>query len=172
MSTTTNKILQQHHHHPAWSALAILLLVTAGAAGLGSIASVSAPDFYAQLIKPEWAPPAGVFGPVWTALYVMMALAAWLVVNQLGWQSSRFELTAYGVQLALNALWSWLFFYWHAGTAALLDIAVLWLAILYTLVLFRRVRISAALLLVPYLLWVSFAAALAWSVVRLNPQLL
>lgn len=171
MPTTTNKILQQHHH-PAWSALSIILFVTACAAGLSSIASVSAPEFYAQLSKPQWAPAADIFAPVWSALYLMMALAAWLVVNQLGWQSSRFELTAYFVQLALNALWSWLFFYWRAGTAALLDIVVLWLAILYTVVLFRRVRIGAALLLIPYLLWVSFAAVLTWSVVRLNPNLL
>jgi benzodiazapine receptor len=170
MPSVTIKHLQQNH--PGWSALLILLLVTAGAAGLGSIASITATDFYAQLVKPDWAPPAGVFGPVWTVLYLMMALSAWLVVNQAGWQSSRLELTVYFVQLALNALWSWLFFYWHAGAAALLDIALLWLAIVYTVVLFRRVRPGAALLLVPYLLWVSFAAALTWSVYQLNPQLL
>jgi benzodiazapine receptor len=170
MPIATSRQLKQQP--PTWSALIIVLLVTAAAAALGSIASVTAPDFYAQLIKPVWAPPAGVFGPVWTALYLMMALSAWLVVSQLGWQSSRLELTVYFVQLALNALWSWLFFYWRVGTAALVDIALLWLAIIYTMVLFRRVRQGAALLLVPYLLWVSFAAALTWSVVRLNPQLL
>jgi benzodiazapine receptor len=154
-----------------WSLL-LLLGIMLVVATLGATASISAPDFYAQLSKLAWAPPSGVFGPAWTALYLLMTFAAWLVVRTRGWQHSRLEMSVYFLQLVLNALWSWLFFRWRNGNGALLDIALLWLTIVVNLILFWRVQRWAGVLLIPYLLWVSFASALTWSVVKLNPQLL
>ena len=134
------------------------------------MASVDAAAFYAQLSKPSWAPPASVFGPVWTALYGLMGLAAWLV-----WRSPGFKgvaLALFGAQLAANALWSWLFFAWHQGALAAVEILVLLALIVATVAAFWRTSGLAALLLVPYLAWVSFASVLTWSVWRSNPGLL
>lgn len=139
------------------------------AAAIGSIASIQAASFYAQLVRPEWAPPAAWFGPVWTVLYALMGVAAWLVWRVGGFRGARAALTVFLVQLALNALWSWLFFRWKLGAPAFVEIVLLWLLIIATLVAFWRIRKAAAALLVPYLLWVGFAAALSHSVWRLNP---
>jgi tryptophan-rich sensory protein len=109
---------------------------------------------------------------VWTFLYILMALAAWLVWRVDGFRPARTALTLFLLQLALNALWSWLFFGWHRGALAFGDILLLWVLIAATLVAFWRTRPLAGALLVPYLLWVSFAAALNYSVWRLNPQVL
>ena len=122
--------------------------------------------------KPGWAPPAGVFGPVWTVLYIMMAIAAVLVLRRAGWPGARRPMALFGAQLALNALWTWLFFVWRLGGAALMEIVVLWLVLLLTILAFARVRRLAAVLLLPYLVWVSFAAALTYAVWRRNPELL
>jgi translocator protein len=156
---------------PGWSLL-ILLAIMAAVATLAAAASINAQVFYAELVKPAWAPPAGIFGPVWTVLYLMMTFAAWLVVRARGWQASRLELGVYFSQLALNALWSWLFFAWRVGNFALLDVVVLWLAIVVTIILFWRVQRWAGVLLIPYLLWVSFATLLTYTVCKLNPDLL
>ena len=146
-------------------------LVVAFAAGaVGAVASVDAASFYAQLSKPAWAPPAGVFGPVWSALYVLMGVAAWLVWRTPGRQ--RAALGLFAVQLAANALWSWLFFAWHRGGLAAAEVLVLLALIVATVAAFWRIRPLAALLLVPYLLWVGFASALTWAVWRANPGLL
>lgn len=142
------------------------------AAGLGAIASVDAPTFYAQLQRPGWAPPGAVFGPVWTALYLLMAIAAWLVWRRAGFAGARLALTLFVIQLALNALWSWLFFAWHLGGPAFADILLLWLAIVATTLAFWRQHPAAGALLVPYLLWVTFAAGLNYSVWQMNPQAL
>jgi tryptophan-rich sensory protein len=142
------------------------------AAGIGAAAAIDAAPFYAQLVRPAWAPPASLFGPVWTALYLLMAIAAWLAWRVGGFRAARTALALFFVQLALNALWSWLFFAWHRGGLALADIVVLWAAIVATLLAFWRIRPLAGALLVPYLLWVSFATALNLAVWRLNPQLL
>lgn len=139
------------------------------AAAIGSIASIQAASFYAQLVRPEWAPPAAWFGPVWTVLYALMGVAAWLVWRVGGFRGARAALTVFLVQLALNALWSWLFFRWKLGAPAFIGIVLLWLLIVATLAAFWRIRKAAAALLVPYLLWVGFAAALSHSVWRLNP---
>jgi translocator protein len=128
--------------------LAAWLFVTFVAAALGAAASVHAGTFYAQLLRPAWAPPGWLFGPVWSALYLAMGIAAWLVWRAAGFRAARAALTLYLVQLALNALWSWLFFGWHLGAAAFADVL---------------------LLLAPYLLWVSFASALNFAVWQLNP---
>jgi benzodiazapine receptor len=142
------------------------------AAGIGSLASIRAGSFYTDLVRPDWAPPPEVLGPVWTVLYALMAVAAWLVWRQGGFRAARTALTLFLVQLVVNALWSWLFFAWQMGGAAFADIVLLWLLIVATLVAFARVRLLAAALLVPYLLWVSFASALNYTVWQLNPQVL
>lgn len=146
------------------------LLVVFVAAAVGAAASVDAPSFYAQLSKPAWAPPAGVFGPVWTVLYALMGVAAWLVWRSPG--PKRAALTLFGAQLAANALWSWLFFAWHRGALAAVEILVLLALIVAMIVAFCRISRLAALLMIPYLLWVSFASVLTWAVWRSNPTLL
>lgn len=148
-----------------WLALAFV------AAAIGAIASTRAPEFYQALIRPSWAPPAALFGPVWSVLYLMMGVASWLVWRE-GSGNTRGALRLYLVQLALNSLWSWLFFAWHQGRWAFFEIVVLWVMILATVVAFWRIRLLAGVLLVPYLLWVSFATALAYTVWTLNPVLL
>ena len=153
-----------------WIGLAGWLLLAFIAAGIGAIASVDAASFYAQLKKPEWAPPASVFGPVWTVLYALMGVAAWLV-----WRAekpTRGALTLFCVQLAANALWSWLFFGWRQGGAAAVEVLVLLALIVATVVAFARVSKGAAALMLPYLAWVAFASALTWAVWRGNPSLL
>ena len=122
-------------------------------------------EWYATLEKPSWNPPAWIFGPVWTALYLMMALAAWLVWRRVGW---GWPLALYLVQLVLNAAWTPIFFGAHQLGWALVEILFLWLAILLTLRAFLPVDRLAGLLLVPYLAWVSFASFLNFTLWRLN----
>ncbi|MFC5577277.1 TspO/MBR family protein [Lysobacter niabensis] len=148
------------------------VVVTFLAAAVGSIASVKAATFYGQLTQPSWAPPANVFGPVWSVLYVLMALAAWLVWRSHGFSRAGHALLIYLAQLLVNALWSWLFFGWHKGGLALADIALLWALVVAVLIAFWRVRPLAGALLVPYLSWISFALVLNYSVWQLNPQVL
>jgi tryptophan-rich sensory protein len=152
--------------------LAGWLVVCFAASGIGAIASVQARDFYGQLAQPAWAPPSSVFGPVWTVLYALMAISAWLVWRRGGIRANRAALSLFLLQLALNALWSWLFFAWHLGGWAFAEIVVLWFLILATLVAFWRVRALAGALLGPYLAWVGFASALNHCVWQLNPQVL
>ncbi len=147
-------------------------VVTFLAAALGARASISAADFYAGLALPAWAPPASVFGPVWTVLYALMALAAWLVWRQGGWRTTTPALVLYLLQLALNVLWSWLFFGWKQGALAFADILLLLVLIVATVVAFHRVRPAAAWLLLPYLAWVAFASALNYAVWQANPGVL
>lgn len=148
------------------------LALTAAAGALGSLASVRAPAFYAELVRPAWAPPASWFGPVWTTLYLLMAVAAWLVWRERDAPGRDRALVLFVVQLALNALWSWLFFGWRLGALAFVDVLLLFALIAATLAAFLRVRRVAGLLLVPYLLWVGFASALTWAVWQRNPGLL
>jgi benzodiazapine receptor len=150
--------------------LAGWIVITFVAAAIAGLASINAGLFYRQLTLPEWAPPATVFGPVWTVLYAMMAIAAWLVWRAGGFSASRGALSLFLIQLAVNALWSWLFFAWHRGGLAFADIVVLWILLLATIVAFWRIRPLAGALLIPYLLWVIFAAVLNFSVWQLNPQ--
>jgi tryptophan-rich sensory protein len=124
--------------------------------------------WYASLQKPSWNPPAWVFGPVWTGLYTMMSVAAWLVWRRGGWAAQRRPLTLFLAQLALNAAWTPLFFGLRWPGDAFAEIVLLWLAIAATLVAFRPVSRVAAWLLAPYLVWVSFAAALNFTLWRLN----
>lgn len=145
--------------------------VTFAAAAIGAFASSSAPEFYGTLVKPSWAPPASLFGPVWTALYALMAVAAWRVSHAGGPHAPR-ALGLYVIQLAVNAAWSWLFFSLHSGPAAMADIVLLVALIAATMIAFARVSRLAAFLLAPYLAWVLFASALTWSLWRANPSLL
>jgi benzodiazapine receptor len=148
------------------------LVVSFAASAVGAVASIQAKSFYSHLAQPAWAPPAGIFGPVWTVLYALMGIAAWLVWRSGGFRPNRKALTLFLLQLAFNSLWSWLFFAWHRGAWALADVFVLWILIVATLVSFWRLRPLAGALLIPYLLWVSFASALNYSVWQLNPQIL
>lgn len=148
------------------------MLVTFAAASLGAVASVEASDFYQQLQQPAWSPPASVFGPVWTVLYLLMAISIWLVWRQSYHKDKKGVYALYLFQLALNALWSWLFFKWKLGSAASAEILILWVAILFTVILSWRIKPLAGLLLLPYFAWVSFAAALCYVIWKLNPALL
>lgn len=146
------------------------LLAAFAAGAVGAVASVDAASFYGQLSKPSWAPPAAVFGPVWSALYALMGISAWLV-----WRSPGPRVAALGLfvaQLAANALWSWMFFAWHRGALAAVEVLVLLALIVATAAAFWRISRLAALLLVPYLVWVSFASVLTWTLWRSNPGLL
>lgn len=148
------------------------LVVSFAASAIGAVASIQAKPFYSQLVQPDWAPPPEVFGPVWTVLYALMGIAAWLVWRSGGFRANRQALTLFMLQLAVNALWSWLFFAWHYGFFALADVLVLWILIVATIAAFWRVYPLAGALLIPYLLWVSFASALNFSLWQLNPQIL
>lgn len=147
-------------------------ILSFAASAVGAIASIQAKTFYGQLIQPSWAPPGSVFGPVWSLLYGLMAIAAWLVWRNGGFRNNRIALSLFLVQLVVNALWSWLFFAWHLGALAFVDILFLWVLIAATIVFFWRVRPLAGALLVPYLCWVSFATFLNYSVWQLNPAIL
>ena len=148
------------------------LAISFAAAALGALASTNAPEFYQQLARPTWAPPARLFGPVWTVLYALMAVAAWLVWRQGGFRHARGALFVFLLQLAFNALWSWLFFVWRFGALAFVEILGLWVLVLWTLVAFWRVRPAAGILLLPYLSWITFAAFLAYAIWQRNPSLL
>lgn len=158
----------------AWGGLLLWFAITFAAAAIGSAGSRNSATFYAGLVQPSWAPPASVFGPVWTILYALMAIAAWLVWRERAFNRDNVVLALgfFVAQLLLNALWSWLFFAWHEGALAFVDIIALWMLIVVTLVLFWRVHPVAGVLLLPYLIWVSFAAALNFTTWRLNPQIL
>jgi tryptophan-rich sensory protein len=152
-------------------ALAGWLLLTFVFAAIGAFASSQAADFYQQLDRPGWAPPPWLFGPAWSALYLLMAVAAWRVQRTAA-GAARPALTLYVVQLAANALWTWLFFSWHLGALAFAEILVLWLLIGATIRAFGRHDRWAALLLVPYIAWVSFATCLCYSIWQRNPSVL
>ena len=146
-----------------YSGLLVFLLLVAAAAYTGM--TYQPGPFYAALAKPEWTPPHEAFPIVWTVMYVLIAVAGWIA-----WRAQGFGplLWLWLLQLALNGTWSYLMFGEKQIMSALIDIGALWLAILTFIVVAWPVRRSAALLFVPYLLWVSFAAALNFEVWRLN----
>lgn len=151
---------------PRWGALVGFITVCLGAGILGSVATRGGlVPWYATLTKPSWTPPPWLFGPVWTLLYIGMAVAAWRV-----WQGrdGAGPMRLFAMQLALNTLWSFLFFGMQRPDLAFVDIVALWLSIAATLASFwRRDRVAGALF-VPYLAWVSFASALNLAIWRLN----
>ncbi len=148
------------------------LILCFAAAGIGAVASAEAGDFYRQLVRPGWAPPAWLFAPVWTTLYFLMGVAAWLVWRAHGFANARAALVLFIIQLAANALWSWVFFVWRQGDLAFAEVLLLWCLIVATVISFWRLKPLAAVVLLPYLAWVTFASALTYSTWRLNPGLL
>ncbi|MGK5681171.1 TspO/MBR family protein [Actinoplanes sp. URMC 104] len=150
------------HTRLALAGFGAAVFVAAAIGGLG-VAGTSAE--YNGLRQPSWAPPSAVFGPVWTVLYVMIALAGWLAWRRVGFTVPLWLWTA---QLVLNAIWTPLFFGAGQYGLAFADIAVLWLLIGATVVAFRRVRRPAAVLLLPYWAWVTYASALNLSIWQLN----
>lgn len=123
---------------------------------------------YQGLAKPAWTPPSGVFAPVWTVLYVLMAVAAWLVWRRAGFKGAGVSLSLFLAQLVLNALWSYLFFGMHRADLAFLEIVVLWAVILCVVVLFWRQAPVAGALMLPYLAWVAFASCLNFALWQMN----
>lgn len=149
-----------------WLGLVGWLALSFGASATGALFMPG--EWYASLRKPSWNPPGWVFGPVWSALYVAMAVAAWRVWLQASSPARRRALGAFFAQLALNALWTPLFFGLHRPGVAFAEIVFLWLAIAWTIAAFRPVHRAAAWLLAPYLAWVTFAAVLNFTLWRLN----
>lgn len=150
--------------------LLIAIVVCEGAGILGSFfTSPSIPTWYASLIKPPFNPPNWLFAPVWTLLFLMMAVSAFLIWNR-GLQQGKIKaaLAVFGIQLLLNVLWSILFFGFLSPLSALIEIIFLWLAILFTIILFFRIDRLAGWLLIPYILWVSFASVLNFFIWYLN----
>ncbi len=149
--------------------LIVALAACFGAAALGSLATAQGVGgWYATLERPGWTPPNWVFGPVWTILYLMMAVATWRVWLTGPWRHTGQALGLFAAQLALNVLWSVLFFGLHMPGAALVEIVVLWAAILATTVVFFRHSRLAGTLMVPYLAWVSYAITLNFGFWYLN----
>jgi benzodiazapine receptor len=148
--------------------LIVFFAICLGAGGLGSFFTAnSVRDWYPRLRKPAGTPPSWLFGPVWTTLYVLMAISAWLVWRQYG-IGARPALLIFFAQLALNVAWSGIFFGSRMPGVALAEIVILWLAIIFNIVLFYWLLPAAALLLLPYLLWVTYATYLNFGIWRLN----
>lgn len=153
----------------AWLALIGLLIASFTASAIGGLATVAnVRSWYPTLVKPEWNPPSWVFGPVWTLLYILMAVAAWRIWRRREIPGARAALIAYGIQLVLNAGWSLLFFGLRNPGAALIEIVVLWLLLAWLFLRFRRIDAVAGWLWLPYLLWVSFATVLNATIWHLN----
>jgi translocator protein len=148
-----------------WFGLLLWLLLPLLAGAFGSQFQPGA--WYAALDKPSWNPPSWVFGPVWTVLYIMMGVAAWLVWDRYR-GAARTALAVFVVQVVFNGLWSYLFFGLQSPALAFAGIVILWSLIVTTLVLFWRARTVAGVLLLPYLAWVSFAAVLNFTIWQLN----
>lgn len=152
-----------------WASLFVFIAVCLGAGGLGAIATTPEIEgWYKTIEKPSWNPPDSVFGPVWSTLFVMMGVAAWIVWKPEGFKAVKMPLSLFAVQLGLNIAWSWIFFGMHQPGWAFLEIVILWLAISATTVAFFGKSKLAGTLMVPYLAWVSFASVLNFTIWRLN----
>jgi translocator protein len=161
---------QTHYGLSDWLALGISIATCFAAAGIGSLfTDPEMGGWYARLSKPSWTPPNWLFGPVWSTLYLMMAVAAWLVWRERGLAGAAvLPLALFAAQLVFNALWSILFFGMHRIGFALADIMLLWGAILATILAFWRISPGASLLMLPYLIWVTYASALNYSIWKMN----
>ena len=148
----------------------LVLMGFVGACFLAAATGASFPpgDWYERLAKPPWRPPNWLFGPAWAILYLTIAVSGWLVWRTAGLAGAVLPLAIYLVQLVLNAAWTPIFFGLHRTDLAFIEIVVLWLSIVATMATFHPVNAAAAWLLLPYLLWVTFAAALNFTVWRLN----
>jgi benzodiazapine receptor len=153
----------------AWLALAGFVALAFAASAVGGLVTETGPgSWYAGLRKPSFNPPGWVFGPVWTVLYVLIGVSAWLVWRRRGVAGARGPLLIWLVQLVLNSVWTLLFFGARRPDLAFVEIVAMWAAIVATILAFRRVRPLAGWLLVPYLAWVTFAAVLNFALWRLN----
>lgn len=149
--------------------LIIALLIPQLAGGLGSYFTIgSVRDWYPVLVKPILNPPAWIFGPVWTSLFLLMGYALYIVWKDDSGKDKRLAYWAFGIQMVLNALWSIIFFGLESPGGALIEVAFLWLTILATIISFAKISRLAAWLLIPYILWVSFAIYLNFSIWMLN----
>jgi translocator protein len=150
--------------------LVLFVALCLGIGALGaSVVATSVDSWYAGLVKPSFNPPDEVFGPVWTVLYILMAVAAWRVWRSADWDTTRGPLTLFALQLAINLGWTVVFFGLHKIAAAVAAIVVLDVAVLVTMLAFRSVDRLAALLMLPYVAWVVFATLLNVAIWRLNP---
>ena len=154
-----------------WLYLALWMIGCLAVGGIGGRWTGSEiPGWYRTITKPSFNPPNWIFGPVWTTLYILMAIAAWLVAESPDSQSRSLGLALFVFQLALNLAWSWIFFHRHAIGPAALEVAVLWCAIGVTTLVFSRVSAASAWLMTPYWAWVTFASILNAAIWRLNPN--
>lgn len=152
-----------------WIALVVSLAVCFGAAGIGGMFTTrSIQSWYRGLNKPSWNPPDWAFGPVWSILYLLMAVSVWLVWDKQG-SSAIIPISIFAIQLALNVVWSWVFFYKRNIKGGLIEVFVFWVAILATIIAFLGTSPIASLLLVPYIAWVSVASYLNYTILKLNP---
>ncbi len=151
-----------------WKELIAAIVVCQLAGIIGSVFTISSiPTWYAGLVKPSFSPPNWLFGPVWILLYTLMGIAAyWIYTSKNKLKNSA--LIVFGVQLALNAIWSIVFFGLHSPLLGLIVIALLWISIAWTMVKFYAIDKLASYVLVPYLVWVSFASVLNYSIFVLN----
>ncbi|GAB2517314.1 TspO/MBR family protein [Nocardiopsis aegyptia] len=159
---------RRHRGSGALVGLVVFVAAVAAAALVGVLLSPDTAQEYARLEAPDWAPPSWLFGPVWTTLYAMIALAGWLVWRRFGWKGARLALSLFALQLLLNAAWSPLFFTLGLRGTAFADIVVLWVVLCATIALFARLSRPAAWLLVPYWAWTTFATLLSFTMWRLN----
>ncbi len=151
--------------HFSLDIIKVALIATTGSL----ITTPSVSSWYKTINKPAFNPPNWLFGPVWTALFLLMAISAFIVWKRgQDKQSYKKSLAVYDIQLGLNLLWSILFFGLKSPLAALVEIVFLWAAILYTIIMFKKISRTSAILLVPYLVWVTFAAFLNLTIVLLN----
>lgn len=148
------------------------LAVCYTAAVVGMLATMNAPEFYNALTQPSWAPPSSVFGPVWTILYTLIAISAWLVWRTTAYGSAQQALGFFIIQLVINACWSWLFFNFLSGLWSFVNIIFLVVFAAITMVLFFKRSVAAGVLFIPYLAWICFATALNFTVWQLNPEIL
>jgi translocator protein len=154
-----------------WLQLVGLILVCEGVGLIGGRwTGPEIPRWYRTLAKPSFNPPSWIFAPVWTTLYLLMAVAAWLVVNSSPSSARTLGLSLFLLQLALNLAWSWIFFRKHALGAAALEVAGLWITIGATTLVFAQVSSVAAWLMTPYWAWTTFASILNATIWRLNPS--
>ena len=150
--------------HP-YLGLVVFLVTCFAAAGIGgAVTTPKIASWYAALTKPSWNPPNWIFGPVWTTLYICMAVAAWLVWRQDGVSGATLPLTLFGIQLVLNVLWSCIFFGLEKPGHAFIEVLLLWTAIAATMIFFWQRSSAAGILFLPYLAWITFASILNFTI--------
>lgn len=153
----------------SWVSLIPFVVVCYAAAGIGSrITRSSVNTWYQELHRPEWTPPRWMFAPVWTILYLLMALSAWLVWRDSAWATSRSALLLFAIQLVLNVMWSVVFFGLRQVGFAFGEILLLWMMVIATAVSFLSISLLAAWLLIPYLGWIGFASYLNFRIWQMN----